>query len=228
MTKQTVALFDVAGTLVGSNPWEYVRQHPQVDEKRVKAALMRFLPVYIARKLKLVSDETFRDRWLRQMARLFEGWTRDQLQALFADIVQVKMCDDFFGDVLDQLRTHAADGVHVVLISGMFTDMTQAFADFSGAHAAIGTRLQFEGDRCTGRVDEPTCVGPRKLDLLRAYLNTQPQVTDWDASYAYADSRSDIPLLTSVGHSVVTHPDDDMRQEAQMRGWSVIPDSLDS
>jgi hypothetical protein len=45
---------------------------------------------------------------------------------------------------------------------------------------------------------------------------------DMDASYAYSDSASDLPMLRSVGHAVVVNPDADLLEIARAEGWQVM------
>ena len=44
---------------------------------------------------------------------------------------------------------------------------------------------------------------------------------DLDASYAYSDSVSDVPMLEVVGHPVAVNPDRALRRVAGARGWEV-------
>ena len=45
---------------------------------------------------------------------------------------------------------------------------------------------------------------------------------DLDASYAYSDSESDLPMLRAVGHAVVVNPDQDLRRIAADEGWEIL------
>jgi hypothetical protein len=45
---------------------------------------------------------------------------------------------------------------------------------------------------------------------------------DLDASFAYSDSESDLPMLRAVGHAVVVNPDPDLRRIAVEEGWEVV------
>jgi phosphoserine phosphatase len=73
----------------------------------------------------------------------------------------------------------------------------------------------------TGRIVKPLCQGPAKPQRLRAYLTAQGLAVDWQASYAYGDGGTDIPLLEQVGHPQVVYPDDVLLPEAQARGWAI-------
>jgi hypothetical protein len=47
------------------------------------------------------------------------------------------------------------------------------------------------------------------------------QDIDLDASYAYSDSATDIPMLEVVGHPVAVNPDRELARVAKDRGWDV-------
>jgi len=44
---------------------------------------------------------------------------------------------------------------------------------------------------------------------------------DLNASYAYSDSMTDLPMLETVGHPVVVNPDAALAAVAAERGWEV-------
>ena len=43
-----------------------------------------------------------------------------------------------------------------------------------------------------------------------------------EASYAYSDSVSDLPMLRSVGNAVVVNPDAELLEIARREGWQVM------
>ncbi len=44
---------------------------------------------------------------------------------------------------------------------------------------------------------------------------------DLEASWAYSDSVTDLPMLEAVGHPVAVNPDKTLRRVAEERGWEV-------
>ena len=45
---------------------------------------------------------------------------------------------------------------------------------------------------------------------------------DLDASWAYSDSASDLPMLRAVGNAVVVNPDGALLEVARAEGWRVM------
>jgi phosphoserine phosphatase len=49
----------------------------------------------------------------------------------------------------------------------------------------------------------------------------QEEGIDLQASYAYSDSITDLPMLEVVGHPVVVNPDAELAAIAEERGWEM-------
>jgi phosphoserine phosphatase len=108
-------------------------------------------------------------------------------------------------------------------VSGTPTQLLKHLAIKIGADHAIGTDLEVHDDRYTGRSSGPSCIGDNKVSLTQAYLKRHGIKIDYDTSYAYADSISDIHLLEMVGNPVATYPDTKLHTLAQERDWEIFP-----
>lgn len=218
-----LAFFDVAGTLVVGNPWRGLLHTDKIARARVYGMYPFTLPPWFAKKLKLIPDTTFRQIWIRQMAWLLRGMSRDEVQAVFDWIAQDYMAASYRQDVVARLRQHKADGDTVILISGMFTEMTQAFANYLGADVGLGTVLGFDvRGYCTGRIVGDGCAGPLKVETLERYLREQALDPTRHETYAYADSFSDVPLLALADYATATYPDSGLAAVVAERGWATI------
>jgi HAD superfamily hydrolase (TIGR01490 family) len=217
------AFFDVAGTVITGNPWRYVLSHPGLPRNQVRLAYIPLFSWYGLKKAKLISDTRFRHHWIKGVGGLFKGWTRDRVEAVFGEVAESsRAAGEFVDPVLQIVQQHRQDGVRVVLVSGLFDGIVKAYAAAVGADAGIGSPLEFDGDRCTGRIAGPTIGGPTKLDAIRAYLQREGLALDLKQHYAYADSYSDVPMLSAVGTAVATNPEPELRAVAVERGWRII------
>lgn len=218
-----IVFSDVAGTIIEGNPWDYVRQHPGYNRPRGERELWKFLPVVIGRRLNLVTDTTFRIRWLKGMAAIFDGMEREAIIALFDDVVNQRMAHLYRDDVIARLKAHQQQGDTVIMVSGMFVEMVQLFADRIGADGALGTHMAYDGDIALGEIAGQPCVGPGKLDFIEAYLRDHHPGVAISDCYGYADSYSDRAMLGAVGHGVATYPEPDLLEFAQTQNWEIIP-----
>lgn len=218
----TVALFDIAGTIVSINPWVFILVQPEVNQSKVRWEKIRFIPTYYGNKLGLVGDVTFRHHWIIGMARLFKGWKRQSVHKVFDRVVNQELEDAYYPKVLDRIAYHKQQGHLVILVSGMFDMLVQAFAERVGADIGLGTGLAFDGDVCAGKITGASLMGARKVDAVKQALASRQIQADFTQSYAYADSVSDIPLLASVGHPVATYPEPKLQTHAENQGWDIL------
>jgi phosphoserine phosphatase len=85
----------------------------------------------------------------------------------------------------------------------------------------IGTSYEVDGDGAfTGRFDGPFVYGDGKVEAMKAFADAHD--IDLDASYAYSDSLSDLPMLRAVGHPVAVNPDPALTEIAREEGWQTM------
>jgi haloacid dehalogenase-like hydrolase len=69
-------------------------------------------------------------------------------------------------------------------------------------------------------MEGPFVYGEGKVEAMRRFADRHD--IDMEASYAYSDSASDLPMLRSVGKAVVVNPDADLLEIARREGWRVM------
>jgi HAD superfamily hydrolase (TIGR01490 family) len=221
------AFFDLDGTLSRVHVWQGLTRHHR-QNRVMRLALWRFLivhaPLYVGHGLHLVSKETAITAWARDMSWLVAGMPTSQAQAVFDWVADRQVAPSFRPDVVARLREHQASGHRVILVSGTLQPLLQTIAARLGVTECVGTLLEERGGRYTGRSLPPVCLGPGKVTRLRALLAFSSEPVDLAASFAYADSASDLPVLEMVGHPVAAYPDAGLRDLAIARGWPVIGD----
>lgn len=218
-----VVFSDVGGTLFEGTPWNMIRRHPAYNKARGTQEFVKFMPVYVLNKVRILSEAAMRRQWLAHMAATFTGIPRDTIDSIYRDIIHGEMQPLLRRDVIASLLQHKRQGATVMLVSGIFTDMVQLIAEHIGIDGAIGTQVEYIDNVATGRLAGNPCVGQNKIDYIKQYINTHHPQVDLQDCYGYADSYSDRALLSIVGHGVVTYPDVQMRQIAVEHGWDIIP-----
>jgi HAD superfamily hydrolase (TIGR01490 family) len=216
------ALFDIDGTLTsGGEVWSALITAPDVSWFKRTWLYVSAMPHYMLSKTGIVSQVGFRDRWVRLMAWLVAGWSVQQAQAIYGQIVAEGLLPMLRPDVVDSLKQHKALGHPVVLVSTMFEGVVSGFAEHVGADTGLGSQVEFRDGRCMGRIVGQTCSGLRKVDFARRYLEQHHPGLSLADCAAYADSRSDIPFLAGVGYPVAVYPDEAMRAAALEHGWPI-------
>ncbi len=112
------------------------------------------------------------------------------------------------------------EGHSVVLATSSLDIIVNPLARHLGIDEVIASALEFEADRCTGRLVDGPLLKERKREKVLEYL--QGKAVDWGDCSFYSDSIYDISLLESVGNPVAVNPDPRLRRVAKKRGWPIL------
>ncbi len=222
---QTAAFFDFDGTLYTGHVWkdlsDYYRQR---GERRL--LLWAYLLSHIALRplnlLGVLSTERFYGLWARDLTWVLRGLSHEEGLSLLRHILEWRILPGLRPDVVERLRRHQRDGHLVMLVSGGFRELLEMLASELDIPYVVGTEAKVVGGRYIGRATGPAITGRGKVEGVRLLAEREGLELDWAACYAYADSRTDIPLLEKVGHPVAVHPDEVLEAHARERGWEIL------
>ncbi len=218
------AFFDIDGTLTSDNVWKGLMQFfRQRGQRRWthRAFMLTHYPLAFLRPA-LISEATFRRLWAQHLPWYFRGYDAAQMTTLAEWVAHEFVAPMARADVLEKLRAHLGRGEVVALVSGAPQPVVRAIAQRWGVPHAIGSPAAMAGGRYTGGMAGPPCIDAQKAVYLRRYLAAQNIRVDFSASYAYADSHSDLAMFELVGHPVAVYPDRQLRALAGERGWPVM------
>jgi phosphatidylglycerophosphatase C len=100
-------------------------------------------------------------------------------------------------EVVARLRGHLESGHRVILLSASPDLYVPAIGRSLGIDEVICTRVEKEDGVCRGQLDGANCKGDEKVAAVIRYLG---QADSPAMSYAYGDSRHDLPILRWVRH----------------------------
>jgi HAD superfamily hydrolase (TIGR01490 family) len=218
------AFFDVDGTLYTANMWRGLMQYAQAHGRARDAKLYynTLVPLYLMRKLKLISEETFRKPWVLSMGKMLKGWSQAEGDAAFDWIAEEFIRPTAHEDIVARLREHVAQHHIVVLVSAMLAPTLAGIGKPLGVTGTVGTEVEVRDGKFTGRVLPPACMGIQKERLTKKFLTARGIEIDFVASYAYADSISDLPLFEMVGKPVAVYPDKELAALAREKNWEIL------
>jgi phosphoserine phosphatase len=123
--------------------------------------------------------------------------------------------------MLDEVHAHQDAGRATFIVSAAGNGVVEQLASVLGMDGGIGTRYEVDEDGAfTGRFEGPFVYGPGKVEAMREFAAGHD--IDLAESYAYSDSRSDLPMLEAVGHPVAVNPDPALAEIAKREGWQVM------
>ncbi|MSO42199.1 MAG: HAD-IB family hydrolase [Solirubrobacterales bacterium] len=126
-----------------------------------------------------------------------------------------------YPEMLDEVHRHQDEGRATFIVSAAGNDLVASLARVLGMEGGIGTRWEIGPDGLyTGEMEGTFVYGEGKVEAMRHYADEHE--IDLDASYAYSDSVSDLPMLRSVGNAVAVNPDQPLAEIARAEGWRVM------
>ena len=214
----TVAFFDVDGTLLKSTI-----VHCYIWMRSLRMPLF-FRPLWLIGFLPkivyyLILDSISRTRFNEVFYRNYRGLEVAEMKRLSTEMFEVYMRPKIFAEAVSQIEEHKAQGTAVVLVTGSLDFVVQPIADYLAVDAVLAPQLCEQDGRFTGELTTAPLIGEAKADAIRNYA-TQHEVS-LEASYAYGDSPSDLPMLECVGNPIVVNPGKSFRQKALKSGWEM-------
>jgi HAD superfamily hydrolase (TIGR01490 family) len=125
-----------------------------------------------------------------------------------------------YPEMLERAYAHQDGGVPVFILTAASQEMADLLARVLAFDGGLGSRSEIVDGRYTGRPAGPFNYREGKVLSMRELAEREG--LDLDASYAYSDSESDLPMLRAVGHALVVNPDAPLRRIAAEEGWEVI------
>ncbi|ARF13393.1 HAD family hydrolase [Sporosarcina ureae] len=217
-----VAIFDFDGTLYTKETFkllmEQLKNHPTYKQYYRKF-YRSILPLYIRYKLKILPESVMKERSMHLYLKALDSLTMTELHEFFKGMHNVMM-PDFNEQVINRLAKHRKDGYHVLLVSGAYTPFLKAVTSHLIFDRIIGTEIPSNGEHLA--MDQPLLhiQGTRKNEQI--YQALLGKTIDWDNSFAYGDSISDLPVLEIVGSPVAVRPDEKLATVAKQRNWEIL------
>jgi HAD superfamily hydrolase (TIGR01490 family) len=217
--RRIAAIFDVDGTLIADTSLERIFIRFLLRRGELG---WRELINWIAASLKAVArwkSAAGRCARLKAIKTYLRGKDPIHLRRLARECFESEIEPRLSPEAVDRLRWHQNAGHFVILLSGALDLLLEPLAERLGVYARIGSELEVEEKRFTGRLAGAHPFGEKKAECL-ATINRAAGF-DLKSSFAYADSFADRHLLTMVGHPVATNADMALRKIAESRGWMI-------
>lgn len=210
------AFFDVDGTLTRTTIL-----HPLIWHQRSRLPSLRFA-AWLARLALDVPQYVLTDRrdraaFNRLFYRRYAGLVAEEVRRFHREAFARTLQPRLFPEAIEKVAWHRAQGHRVILLSGGIDLTLQPLADFLGAHELICNRLGEKNGVLTGEMATVPMVSAEKAHAIRRSIGF-----DLERSYAYGDSKSDVPMLECVGNPVAVNADRRLGALARQRGWPVL------
>jgi HAD superfamily hydrolase (TIGR01490 family) len=185
----------------------------------------------------LTRRQIARDAWENVLFRL-KGSTDERTDALKKRVGEAlagvrvrdmqRLAPAVLGGVLPKLYpqmleiayAHQDAGRPIFICTAASQEMAELMAVVHTFDGAIGSVSEVRDGRYTGREGGPFTYREGKAQAIRELA--EREAIDLEASWAYTDSESDLPMLRLVGHPVAVNPDAELGRIAAEEGWEVL------
>ena len=214
------AFYDVEGTLMKANvlhPYAYYALNVPslLDRARRVVKLGASLPMYA------LADRKGRKYFNDMFYQSYKGMGEDRLAVLGEEIFEKWLRSKIFNDMRSLMKTSRAEGYRQILITGAIAQITAPLATALEVDDWTANHLEFDSEGyATGNLVPPVMAGPDKAKWIREYAHKEG--LDLTQCRAYADSASDIPMLTVVGHPIAVNPDAQLKATADAHNWPIL------
>jgi HAD superfamily hydrolase (TIGR01490 family) len=216
--QRVAAYFDMDGTLLSSNVvetylWMRLAELSPAQKVAETARIAGLLPKIVQ------ADRHDRTGMLRAVYKEYAGARLADLDAIVDTYLAPHVLERLAPDAVRRIRQHRAAGHQTVLITGALRPLTRPLVPLFDHIEAADLAVDERG-RCTGHLASTPLVGESRAGVVREHARRTG--IDLGASYAYADSYSDLPMLEAVGHPVAVRPDVALYRHARGRGWNIV------
>ena len=137
----------------------------------------------------------------KEVSLLFlKGKHKDELAKIAYDFCEKELLPNLLPQALACITQHQQAGRKVVLVSASPVFYLMPLKEKLGLEAVMGTELIIDDNGYnTGKI-KANCKGKEKPKLIAQYLQQTQQQIDFAQSYAYGDSKNDIPMLYLCGN----------------------------
>jgi HAD superfamily hydrolase (TIGR01490 family) len=158
-------------------------------------------------------------RMRESVLALTRGWDQSRIRAIVAETLDTVVEPIIYAEALELMAEHRAAGRRIVIVSASPTEIVEPIGRLLGVDDVVASRALLTDDgRYTGQMDF-YAYGPFKVDAMKALA--EEHGIDLEASWAYSDSYTDLPMMLAVGHPVAVNPDRPLLKAARERGWEV-------
>jgi len=211
------AFWDLDGTLIDGAVTGYLVRHLVARGQMQKRRLAVMAAYNVLYKLNLLTAEGIH----RAASNLVVGWKIDDAQRVMAEVMAEHVHRNVWAEAVDRIRWHKSQGHVQAVVTGGPEYAARLLSDKLGIEHVLASRTPIRDGRIAPDFSpEDLCFGEAKVGRVRAFAAERG--VDLSQSYAYSDSRSDLPMLREVGHAHAVNPQWLLSRRARREGIPVL------
>jgi HAD superfamily hydrolase (TIGR01490 family) len=217
--QRAAAFFDLDKTLMAGSSGMHFGRAAYRTGMVSRRQLLAWASDHLRYRLRGTTDERAQ-ALLAEVRDLLAGVPEREIARMVPDLL-AGILPRIYPDMLDEVNAHIDAGRPTFIVSAAGNELVALLAEVLGMAGGIGTAYEVDGDGIlTGHLDGPFMYGEGKVEAMRRYAAEHDIYLE--ASWAYSDSVSDLPMLRAVGIPVAVNPDPELARIAAEEGWRVM------
>ncbi len=188
-----LVLFDFDGTLTGKDSFLQFMLYSRGRLMTI-LGLMLLSPVMLLFKAGIIKNWRAKELLMKYF---WGGIQKEQFDSMCTDFAQSRIPGIIRPEALQRLQMHKKQKDTIIIVTASAECWIRPWAETMGVDL-IGTQLEIENNRITGRISGKNCYGEEKVKRLREHIN----IASFDEIEVYGDSRGDkeILQLATISH----------------------------
>lgn len=194
--KEKLAIFDVDFTLTKRETllelyFFMLKKNPRMIKylpKSIFSTIFYALKIHDASKVK----KTF--------IRFIDGIEENEMKKIVSEFYKKRLSKLLYKDAIVMIKKMKAEGFKIYLISASAEFYLKELYNIEEVDKVIGTRFTLENGLHRNEILGENCKGEEKVKRLKQVLKAENMEVDFESSYMFSDSLSDLPLFNLVGH----------------------------
>lgn len=213
------AFYDLDGTLLSTNLVHTFAFYARNDQGILRS-LGRTAATFLGIPLFLATDVYSRKVFNDLFFKWYRNQSEDRLRYLSQDLFDQVIKPSIYPGTRELLDKSRSLGLRQVVVTGALDISIQPLLRHLGIEEYVANRLEFVDSVATGRLVPPIMASATKASWIRTYAERES--ISLSECFCYADSMSDLPMLSIVGHPTATNPDLRLRSTALRHDWPIL------
>jgi HAD superfamily hydrolase (TIGR01490 family) len=215
---KTAAFFDVDGTIVNTTIVHYYARF------RLRLLLPVLRPFWLIGFIPkvvyyLFLDKASRTKFNQVFYRNYRGMDAERVKQLARETFDTAFRPKIFPTAIEKIAEHQKRADLIVLVTGSLDFIIQPLTDYLKTDHMLAVQLYEDDGKFTGELTTLPLGGEEKARVIKTFAEQHD--IELASSYAYGDSRADLPMLQCVGNPVVVNPGKALRQTATELNWEI-------
>jgi HAD superfamily hydrolase (TIGR01490 family) len=194
--KERLAIFDVDYTLTKRETLVEFYLFMMVKNPK----LLKYLPKSIFSSIFYVLKIHDASKVKKTFIRFIDGIEENEMKKIVKEFYEKRLSKILYKDAIDRIKKMKAEGYKIYLISASAEFYLKELYKILEVDKVIGTRFAMENGLHRNDILGENCKGEEKVKRLMEVIKKENIDVDFENSYMFSDSLSDLPLFNLVGH----------------------------